>query len=106
MEVLEIFLHEEGYYVVRFQSKEDMKSIFHARLYTVNNKHIILKPWSPDFDLNEEFLTESPYGLDSLNSLCDVGDSTLLVRFLVLLEPLSLQTSAPLNKLGFVLREC
>lgn len=60
MEVLEIFLHEKGYYVVRFQSKEDMKSIFHAGPYTINNKPIILKPWSPDFDLNEEFLIEIP----------------------------------------------
>lgn len=33
-----IFLHEDGYYIVKFQSMEDMQRVFHARPYTINYK--------------------------------------------------------------------
>lgn len=56
----ELFYHEEGYYIARFQSKEDMNKIFHAGQYSVNNRPMILKPWTPDFELNAEFLSEIP----------------------------------------------
>ncbi|KAK6780279.1 hypothetical protein RDI58_022463 [Solanum bulbocastanum] len=41
-------------------AKKDMQEIFYNGPYTINNKPIILKPWSIDFDLSKEFPTEIP----------------------------------------------
>ncbi|XP_016498965.1 uncharacterized protein LOC107817621 [Nicotiana tabacum] len=56
----ELYLHEEGYYNIKFQNVDDMKEINYFGPYTFNNRPIILKPWTPDFDFNEEFPTEIP----------------------------------------------
>ncbi|WMV59334.1 hypothetical protein MTR67_052719 [Solanum verrucosum] len=37
-----------------------MQEIFYNGPYTINNKPIILKSWSIDFDLSKEFPTEIP----------------------------------------------
>ncbi|XP_060170990.1 uncharacterized protein LOC132601964 [Lycium barbarum] len=56
----EVYLHEEGYYIVKFHSMEDMREILYAGPYMINYRTLILKPWTPDFDFNEEFPTEIP----------------------------------------------
>ncbi|XP_060182421.1 uncharacterized protein LOC132612097 [Lycium barbarum] len=56
----EVFLHEEGYYVVKFQTLADMYEILYSGPYTINNKPMVLKPWTVDFDLSKEFPTEIP----------------------------------------------
>lgn len=40
----EVFYHEEGYYVIRFASTDDMNQILYSGPYTINNRPIILKP--------------------------------------------------------------
>ncbi|XP_019224481.1 PREDICTED: uncharacterized protein LOC109206146 [Nicotiana attenuata] len=45
---LDVFLHEEGYYIIRFHSKADMKEIYYSGPYTINNRPIILKPWTAE----------------------------------------------------------
>lgn len=52
-----IFYHDEDYYVMKFQSKSDMKEILFVRPY---NKSMILKQWSPKLDFKSEFLAETP----------------------------------------------
>ncbi|XP_070007226.1 uncharacterized protein LOC142165512 [Nicotiana tabacum] len=39
---------------------EDMQEILLAGPYTINNRSIILKQWTTDFDFKKEFLTEIP----------------------------------------------
>lgn len=39
----DLFLHEEGYYVIKFQSIADRDEIYYASPYSINNKPIILK---------------------------------------------------------------
>ncbi|TMW81455.1 hypothetical protein EJD97_009514 [Solanum chilense] len=56
----EVYLHEDGYYLIKFQTISDMNEILFSGPYTVNNRPIILKQWCPDFDLGNEFLTEIP----------------------------------------------
>ncbi|XP_009770244.1 uncharacterized protein [Nicotiana sylvestris] len=56
----EVFLHDEGYYIIKFQSVADMNEILYSGPYTINNRPIVIKPWSPDFDLKTEFLIEIP----------------------------------------------
>ena len=55
----EVYLHEDGYDLIKFQKISDMNEILFSG-YTVNNRPIILKQWCPDFDLGNEFLTEIP----------------------------------------------
>lgn len=59
----DLFLHEEGYYVIKYQLMDDLYEIIYIGPYTISNRPIILKPWTPDFDQNKEFLTEIPLWL-------------------------------------------
>uniref|UniRef100_A0A494G8D0 DUF4283 domain-containing protein n=1 Tax=Solanum lycopersicum TaxID=4081 RepID=A0A494G8D0_SOLLC len=54
------YLHEEGYFIVKFQNLDDMNEILFSGLYTINNRPIILKQWCSDFDFGKEFLAEIP----------------------------------------------
>lgn len=56
----ELFLHDEGYYVIKFQILADKTEIFYAGPYTINNIPIILKPWTANLDFSVEFPTEIP----------------------------------------------
>ncbi|XP_019250861.1 PREDICTED: uncharacterized protein LOC109229761 [Nicotiana attenuata] len=56
----DLFYHDEGYYLVRFQTLEDMKEIMCAGPYTMNGRPMIMKHWSPYFDFAAEFLTDIP----------------------------------------------
>ncbi|XP_019224047.1 PREDICTED: uncharacterized protein LOC109205757 [Nicotiana attenuata] len=56
----ELFVHEEGYFIIKFQSIDDMKEILCSGPYTINSRPIILKPWTPEFDFDKEFPTEIP----------------------------------------------
>ncbi|XP_015060282.1 uncharacterized protein LOC107006173 [Solanum pennellii] len=56
----EVFLHEDGYYLIKFQKIRDMNEILFSGTYTINNRPIILKQWCPEFDFGSEFLTEIP----------------------------------------------
>ncbi|XP_019230577.1 PREDICTED: uncharacterized protein LOC109211493 [Nicotiana attenuata] len=56
----EVYLHDEGYYVVRFNSVTDMHAVYYNGPYTISNRPIILKPWTTDFDFSKEFPSEIP----------------------------------------------
>ncbi|XP_010314925.2 uncharacterized protein [Solanum lycopersicum] len=56
----EVFLHEDGYYLIKFQKVSDMNEVLFSGPYSINNRPIILKQWSPEFDFGSEFLTEIP----------------------------------------------
>nr|XP_016491403.1 PREDICTED: uncharacterized protein LOC107811065 [Nicotiana tabacum] len=77
----EIYLHEEGYYIIRFQSIEDVQDILYGGPYTINNRPIILKQWTPDFDFKAEFLIEIPLMASTLgNPLFADGCTTKMTR--------------------------
>ncbi|XP_075106819.1 uncharacterized protein LOC142179834 [Nicotiana tabacum] len=56
----EVYYHEEGYYIIKFQLIADLNEVQYAGPYSINNKPMILKQWCPEFDFNVEFLTELP----------------------------------------------
>ncbi|KAK4713528.1 hypothetical protein R3W88_019435 [Solanum pinnatisectum] len=56
----DIYLHEEGYYIIKFKTIEDMHEILYAGPYTINNRPMILKSWTMHFDLSSEFMAEIP----------------------------------------------
>lgn len=55
-----IYMHEQGYFVVKFQSMEDTQEILLAVLYSINYRPLILKQWSAEFGFSKEFPTDIP----------------------------------------------
>ncbi|KAM3326042.1 hypothetical protein P3S67_001168 [Capsicum chacoense] len=56
----ELYYHDEGYYIVKFQTEANIKEILYSRPYSINNKPVILKQSMPYLDFNSEFLTKIP----------------------------------------------
>lgn len=55
-----LYLHKDGYYIAKFNTLGVLKDILYGGPYTINGRPMILKQWTPDFDLKAEFLTEIP----------------------------------------------
>ncbi|XP_070008619.1 uncharacterized protein [Nicotiana sylvestris] len=51
-EVPDIYLHEEGYYMIKFQSIEDLIEIYHDGSYSIGSRPIILKVRFPKLPMN------------------------------------------------------
>lgn len=60
MTMPELYYHDEGYCIDKFQNIADMKEIMCSGPYTLNNRPLIMKQWSPQFDFGSEFLAEIP----------------------------------------------
>ncbi|XP_056698054.1 uncharacterized protein [Spinacia oleracea] len=56
----QIFLHDEGYFVIRFQSKKDKESVLGAGPHMFFGKPMIFKPWTASFNFQEELLRVVP----------------------------------------------
>ncbi|XP_070010090.1 uncharacterized protein LOC142164212 [Nicotiana tabacum] len=81
----DLFMHEEGYFIIKFQSIDDMQKILCTGPYTINNRPIILKPWTADFDFDKEFPTDIPIWIKlpkllmncwGINSLSRIASAT------------------------------
>ncbi|XP_009792300.1 uncharacterized protein [Nicotiana sylvestris] len=57
----DLYSHDEGYYIGRFDTIGDLKDILYGGPYTINGRPMILKQWTPDFDIKAEFLMEIPF---------------------------------------------
>ncbi|XP_075083460.1 uncharacterized protein LOC142167200 [Nicotiana tabacum] len=77
-----IYLHNEGYFIVKFTCKEDQNEVLFSGPYTINNKPIITKTWTPNFNFDEEVLKIIPLWIKlpnlplncwSMNSLSEIG---------------------------------
>ncbi|XP_075085014.1 uncharacterized protein LOC142168253 [Nicotiana tabacum] len=86
----EVYYHEKGYYIVKFQSMADLNEVQYADPYSINNKPMILKQWCPEFDFNVEFLTELPLWVkfpslpmncSSLNSLSRIASAIEVPKY-------------------------
>ncbi|XP_070047064.1 uncharacterized protein [Nicotiana tomentosiformis] len=55
-----IYFHNDGYYVVKFNTLEDKDEVLYSGPHTINNKAIIIKPWEANFYFNEEVLRMIP----------------------------------------------
>lgn len=56
----ELFLYDDGFFIVKFLTQADRDEIVCARPYTYNNRPIIMKAWELDFDLQVEFMRFLP----------------------------------------------
>uniref|UniRef100_M1DNN1 Endonuclease/exonuclease/phosphatase n=1 Tax=Solanum tuberosum TaxID=4113 RepID=M1DNN1_SOLTU len=55
-----VYYHNDGYFLVRFASLDDRDEVLYSRPHMLNNRPIIAKTWSPDFDLSKEVLQTIP----------------------------------------------
>ncbi|XP_075077189.1 uncharacterized protein LOC142163933 [Nicotiana tabacum] len=76
----DLYLHDEGYYMIKFQTIEDLNAVYYSGPYSINNRPIILKPWTPEFDFNTEFPTEIPLWVKFPNLPMNCWSSNSLSR--------------------------
>lgn len=56
----QIYYHNEDYFVIRFQNLEERNEVLYSGPHTINNRPVIMKAWTPDFNLYEEVLNTIP----------------------------------------------
>lgn len=61
----ELFSHDDGWYIAKFQSWDDKNEILYGGPYTLNSKPLILKEQMPNFDFQQDFPALCHFGLDS-----------------------------------------
>nr|XP_016436483.1 PREDICTED: uncharacterized protein LOC107762630 [Nicotiana tabacum] len=49
-----VLFHNDGYFIILINNCEDWDDVLINGLYTLNNRPIILRPWTDGFDFNEE----------------------------------------------------
>ncbi|XP_070056714.1 uncharacterized protein [Nicotiana tomentosiformis] len=50
----QVFLHNDGYFMFKFDCEEDKNTILQNVQYTFNHRPLVLKQWSPDFQMSNE----------------------------------------------------
>ncbi|XP_009768291.1 uncharacterized protein [Nicotiana sylvestris] len=55
-----VFLHDDGYFIFRFESMENKIEIVQNGPYTFNNRPMVLKDWDPDFQIQNESMRIFP----------------------------------------------
>ncbi|KAG4969263.1 hypothetical protein JHK82_034972 [Glycine max] len=77
----DMLYHDDGYFLLRFMNREDKETVMMRGPYTIRNMPIILKEWTPDFNLSKDLEKTMPiwvklpqlplclWGLKSLNKI-------------------------------------
>lgn len=70
-------MHDKGYFLIRFKSKEDLHSMLYAGPHMFFGRPTLVKAWAPNFNFNDEVLrTISVWvRLPNLPLYCWTGDS-------------------------------
>ncbi|KAH0714889.1 hypothetical protein KY284_007794 [Solanum tuberosum] len=55
-----VYYHNDGYFLVKFASVDDRNEVLYSGPHMLNNKSIIVKVWSAEFDFNKEVLQIVP----------------------------------------------
>ncbi|XP_009767593.1 uncharacterized protein [Nicotiana sylvestris] len=76
-----VYHHNDGFFVVRFKNEEERNEVLYSGPCTIQNRPVITKAWTTDFDFNEEVLKTLPlwvklpnlplncWGMDSLSRI-------------------------------------
>ncbi|XP_019267318.1 PREDICTED: uncharacterized protein LOC109244650 [Nicotiana attenuata] len=56
----QIYYHNEDYFIIRFSSIEERDQVLYSGPHTINNRPIIMKAWSEEFNLHDEVLKTIP----------------------------------------------
>lgn len=52
----QVFLHDNGYLIVKFVNVDDRIEILYPEPHTLNNRQMIINSWTPEFKLQTEML--------------------------------------------------
>ncbi|XP_056689965.1 uncharacterized protein [Spinacia oleracea] len=80
-----VFLHDDGYFIIQFDSVDDRNTIMSGGPYTFFNKPMIIKPWSSEFNFYEEVLRVIPLWVRLPNLPLNCWSSDSLSRIASLL---------------------
>ncbi|KAK4709754.1 hypothetical protein R3W88_004267 [Solanum pinnatisectum] len=58
--ILDTYHHNDGYFLVRFANLDDRNEVLYSGPHMMNNKPIIVKVWSAEFNFNKEVLQTVP----------------------------------------------
>ncbi|XP_009769130.1 uncharacterized protein LOC107815188 [Nicotiana tabacum] len=75
-----VYFYNDGYFMVRFNSIEDMDEVLYSGPHMLNNKPIIVKIWSADFDFNKEVLQTIPVWVKYTNLPLNCWENRSLSR--------------------------
>ena len=64
-----LFLHEKGYFLIKFASLEDRNEILYSGPHMLNSRPMIIKAWSPSFDFQAKVLRVIPLWVRLYNLL-------------------------------------
>ncbi|CAK8543902.1 unnamed protein product [Lathyrus sativus] len=56
----ELYYHDEGYFILRFKTLDDMEAVLMKRPYTIRNVPMIIFDWRPDFNVKADLLRTLP----------------------------------------------
>ncbi|CAK8576479.1 unnamed protein product [Lathyrus sativus] len=60
LKIPDLYYHDEGYFLLRFNSHEDRDAVMMKGPYTIRNMHMILKERRPEFNLKKDLLRTLP----------------------------------------------
>nr|XP_009768740.1 PREDICTED: uncharacterized protein LOC104219715 [Nicotiana sylvestris] len=55
-----VLFHNDGYFIIMLNNSEEREDVMLKGPYTINSRPIIIRPWSENFDFNEEVLKITP----------------------------------------------
>ena len=76
----QIFLHDDGFFVVKFASVDDRNEILYATAHSFNTRPMIIKPWTPNFSFQDEVLKIIPIWVNLPNLLLNYWSLDSLSR--------------------------
>lgn len=56
----ELYYHDEGYFIIRFQTGKDLHDVMKQGPYTIYGMPMFLKPWTKDFVLKDDLMRVMP----------------------------------------------
>lgn len=76
----DVYLHDQGYYVIRFKNKEDFCEVAHSGPHMYFGKPTVVKPWSPTFNIKDELIRTVPVWIRLPNLPLDCWSNDSLSR--------------------------
>ncbi|XP_049414593.1 uncharacterized protein LOC125877301 [Solanum stenotomum] len=75
-----ILYHVDGYFVVRFANEEERDMALCSGPHHLLRRHVIMKPWVPEFNFKEEILTTIPLWIKLPNLPLNYWNSVVLSK--------------------------
>ncbi|XP_060195465.1 uncharacterized protein LOC132624755 [Lycium barbarum] len=75
-----IYYHNDGYFVIKFHCCDDRDQVMRSGPHMINNRPVILKPWSAHFNFSDEILKTIPLWVRFPNLLLNCWEPDSLSR--------------------------